>query len=56
MFVKPAPGLKIRDPELKDFLPDEGREVAESPYWSRRIRDNDVTVSSPQPADRSESE
>ncbi len=42
MFVKPSPGLKIRDPDLKDFLPDDGREVPNTDYWLRRVRDQDV--------------
>lgn len=37
MFVKPAPGLLIRDPDLKDFLPAEGRDVPETPYWTRLL-------------------
>ena len=45
MFVKPAPGLKIRDPELKDLIPDDGREVsADDLYWHRRLRDGDVVL------------
>ena len=28
MHVKPAPKLKIRDPDLRDFLPETGRVVA----------------------------
>jgi len=47
MFVKPAPGLKIRDPDLKDLIPDEGRDVPETDYWHRRIRDNDVVLVQP---------
>ncbi len=42
MNVKPAPGLRIRDPDLKDLLPDEGREVPDTDYWHRRLRDGDV--------------
>ncbi|MDB5822174.1 MAG: hypothetical protein JWR21_878 [Herminiimonas sp.] len=42
MFVKPAPGLVIRDPDLKDLLPAEGREVPASDYWHRRVLDKDV--------------
>ena len=44
MFVKPAPGLRIPDPDLHDFLPEQGREVPDAPYWQRRIHDNDVVV------------
>lgn len=45
MFVKPAPGLSIRDPELLDLLPAEGREVSDdNMYWQRRVRDRDVVL------------
>ena len=44
MFVKPSEGLSIRDPDLLDLLPDEGREVPESDYWNRRVRDGDVVI------------
>lgn len=37
MFVKPAPGLQIRDPDLKDFLPADGRDVPETTYWLRLL-------------------
>lgn len=49
MYVKPAPGLAVRDPELRDLLPAEGREVPASAYWLRRLRDGDV-VEAPRPA------
>jgi hypothetical protein len=42
MHVRPAPGFTIRDPDLKDHLPQEGRDVPDSPYWHRRLRDGDV--------------
>lgn len=45
MYVVPAPGLRVRDPALKDFLPPEGREVPDNDlYWPRRLRDHDVTL------------
>jgi hypothetical protein len=47
MYVKPAPGLVIRDPDLKDLLPAEGRKVPETDYWHRRVRDNDVVLAEP---------
>ena len=50
MFVKPAPGLRIVDPILRDFLPEEGRLVTPSDYWHRRLRDGDVTRVSQEPA------
>lgn len=57
MFVKPAPGLKIRDPELKDLIPDEGRKVSDDDlYWHRRLRDGDVVLveTTEAPADASQ--
>ena len=42
MYVKPAPGLRIVDPVLRDFLPEDGRLVTPSDYWHRRLRDGDV--------------
>jgi len=47
MFMKPAPGLAIRDPDLMDLIPADGRDVPESPYWVRRLRDGDVTLAAP---------
>lgn len=45
MYVKPAPGLRIVDPVLRDFLPEEGRLITPSDYWHRRLRDGDVLLS-----------
>ncbi len=55
MFVIPAPGLKVPDPQQLgtpgDFLPAEGREVDPSAYWTRRLRDHDVSLGdAPAPA------
>ena len=50
MYVKPAPGLRIVDPILRDFLPEEGRLVTPSDYWHRRLRDGDVVRISQEPA------
>ena len=47
IYVKPAPGLRIRDPVSKVHLPEAGRLVAESSHWNRRIRAGDVLVSDP---------
>lgn len=44
MFIRPAPGIKIRDPILRSYVPEEGMEVVESSFWLRRIKDGDVTV------------
>lgn len=42
MFVKPAHGVKVRDPDSRLHLPEEGREVPESSFWIRRLRAGDV--------------
>ena len=48
MFVKPATGLRIRDPIRKDYLPEEGREVdATDLYWHRLKTDGDIVEASP---------
>lgn len=48
MFVKPAPGLKVRDPQSKRHLPEEGAEVPDSDsYWVRRLIDGDVVKAAP---------
>lgn len=56
MFVKPRAGIAVRDPELRDLLPAEGREVARNDYWLRRVLDGDVveTASQVPPADKKE--
>lgn len=50
MYVRPAPGIKLRDPDLLDFLPDEGREVPNTDFWIRRLRDGDVISGPPEAA------
>lgn len=44
MFVKPAPGMRVRDPKTRLHIPDAGREVGESSYWQRRVAAGDVIV------------
>lgn len=44
MFVKPAPGLIVRDPFTKRPLPSSGCEVPETTYWVRAIASGDVLV------------
>jgi hypothetical protein len=44
MFVKPAPGLQLPDPDRQDMLPDEGRDVPNNEFWQRRLRDGDVVA------------
>ncbi|OGP10447.1 MAG: hypothetical protein A2048_01400 [Deltaproteobacteria bacterium GWA2_45_12] len=43
-FLKPAPGVKIRDPRTKEFLPIDGRRVEMTVYWNRRIQDGTVVA------------
>lgn len=47
MFVKPAAGVKVRDPISRLHLPEEGREVPEDTYWTRRLAGGDVVRASP---------
>lgn len=47
IFVVPAAGRMVPDPELGDVLPDAGREVPKSQYWMCRVRDADVVVQNP---------
>jgi hypothetical protein len=47
MYIKPAPGVVIRDPDLKDIVPATGREVPETGFWLERLRDQDVVLNKP---------
>lgn len=47
MFVKPSEGLVIPDPDRHDALPAEGRDVPETDFWLRRLRDGDVITAEP---------
>lgn len=47
MFLKPAhPDVRVPDPAMQGtpmyWLPAEGREVDDAPYWHRRLVDGDV--------------
>lgn len=48
--VVPAPGRAVPDPEAGDLLPLEGREVADSAWWRRRLTDGDITLNAVQAA------
>ena len=64
MFVKPAPGVLLRDPVTKHLLsdspvegvstlvvPEEGMQVSDfDRFWLRRIRDKDAVKVEPAPA------
>ena len=42
--VRPADGLRIRDPERNNLIESEGRVVPYNQYWMRRLQDGDVVV------------
>jgi hypothetical protein len=44
MFVKPKPGLTVRDPDTRAALPPEGREVQPTTWWLRRVKSGDVVI------------
>lgn len=51
-FVRAREGLKIRDPERRDFLPDGlFRGVPFTQYWADRARDGDVALRQAPPPD-----
>lgn len=39
--------VPVRDPAIGDHLPAQGRSVAISTYWRRRLADGDVTTQAP---------
>ena len=41
-FIKPAPGLRIADPQTGDYLPAGGMLMPRSGFWLRRLKDGDV--------------
>jgi hypothetical protein len=47
LFVKPAPGLTVRDPITLKPLPAEGAEVPADSYWLRRLKAGDVIEANP---------
>lgn len=49
MYVKPKPGVIVRDPHTKKPVPPEGREVPDERYWQRRVRDGDLVLAEPPP-------
>ena len=46
-FLKPKAGLKVRDPEHNNHLPEAGLEVPMNPYWTRRLNSGDVVEGTP---------
>lgn len=42
LIIKPAKGVKVRDPKTGEHLPEAGAEVIKNRYWLRRLGDGDV--------------
>jgi len=46
--IRPVvPGAVIRDPESRRVLPEEGAEVEETSFWTRRLLAGEVVVMQP---------
>lgn len=45
--MRVIPVLPVRDPITKRYLPVEGKEVPESAYWLRRLREGDIKLAPP---------
>jgi hypothetical protein len=50
IYVRPAPGRRVRDPVSGQVLDAAGAWVADSSFWQRRIRDADVEAFDQAPA------
>ncbi len=45
LYIKPAPGLKVRDHVYPHpFIPEDGCRVEEHPYWWRKLTRGDVVL------------
>jgi hypothetical protein len=42
IYIKPGEGLTVPDPDMKDHLPVNGRQVKDGPYWRRLLKTGDV--------------
>lgn len=49
MFVKPAPGLSVRDPVSMRLLDPAGEQKPDDLYWTRLRNDGDVVDVTPEP-------
>lgn len=47
MFLKPASGRTVPDPDRGGLLPPDGRHVEPHQYWLRRLADGDVVEAQP---------
>lgn len=57
IYVRPAPGMRVRDPHTKQVLPEEGATKPRDSYWERRVLFGDClegpaeTPAPPQPTE-----
>ncbi len=47
IYLKPAAGLRVPDPATGEALPAAGARVTPSTYWTRRLAEADVVISTP---------
>lgn len=48
IHIMPAKGKKVRRPDTKEFLSENGELVEKSSFWVRRLQDQDVVLIQPQ--------
>jgi hypothetical protein len=56
LFVKPQPGMIVRDPRTKLPLPESGKEVPSNSYWIRRLKGGDVVLGNKKKAQKAQKE
>jgi len=44
LYIRPALGIKVRDPKSLKHIPDAGCEVEDSVFWQRRIQSGCVVI------------
>ncbi|WON77834.1 DUF2635 domain-containing protein [Serratia sp. UGAL515B_01] len=54
MYVIPCNGRSVPDPVKGDFLPKEGRNVADTIYWHRRLVSGEVVLKDTTPVQKPE--
>jgi hypothetical protein len=47
IYIKPAPGMVVRDPADGKPLPETGKTVPNTTHWQRRLKDQDVVLAKP---------
>lgn len=56
MLIKPAPGIKVRDPVTRQHLPESGKDVLLDSYWVRCLESGDVLLVKPTETPREKTE